>query len=136
MSSAPNVAAQKHRAGAEAVAAKGWLAAHKWLLARRCSQLGILALFLLGPLAGVWIVKGNLSYSLTLNTLPLTDPYVFLQSLVVNPMAKPDAPFATSSRTCRAAASSIAGCPGFSSRISRPGCPGTRTVSQRINPRS
>jgi ferredoxin-type protein NapH len=38
--------------------------------------------FLLGPLAHVWIVKGNLSYSLTLNTLPLTDPYVLLQSLV------------------------------------------------------
>ncbi|MDD5297390.1 MAG: quinol dehydrogenase ferredoxin subunit NapH [Rhodocyclaceae bacterium] len=68
--------------GREAVIAKGWLGAHKWLLARRFSQLGILALFLLGPLAGVWVVKGNLAYSLTLNTLPLTDPYVLLQSLV------------------------------------------------------
>lgn len=81
MNPTQNTVAQKHRTGAEAVAAKGWLAAHKWLLARRCSQLGILALFLLGPLAGVWIVKGNLGYSLTLNTLPLTDPYVLLQSL-------------------------------------------------------
>ena len=70
-----------HRTGAEAVAAKGWLGAHKWLLLRRLSQLGILALFLLGPLAGIWIVKGNLSYSYTLGTLPLTDPYVVLQSL-------------------------------------------------------
>jgi len=68
--------------GAEAVAEKGWLAAHKWLLLRRISQLAILALFLLGPLAGIWIVKGNLAYSLTLNTLPLTDPYVLLQSLL------------------------------------------------------
>jgi ferredoxin-type protein NapH len=69
------------RIGADAVEAKGWLGAHKWLLARRASQLAILALFLLGPLAGIWVVKGNLSYSLTLGTLPLADPFVLLQSL-------------------------------------------------------
>ena len=68
--------------GAEAVAAKGWLRAHKWLLLRRTSQLSILALFLLGPLAGIWIVKGNLSFSYTLNYLPLTDPYLLLQSVL------------------------------------------------------
>ena len=42
------------------------------------------ALFLLppmlGPLAGIWIVKGNLNYSYTLDFLPLTDPYVALQA--------------------------------------------------------
>lgn len=65
----------------DALAAKGWFGANKWLLARRASQLLILALFLLGPLAGIWIVKGNLSYSLTLDTLPLADPFVLLQSL-------------------------------------------------------
>ncbi len=70
------------RTGAEAVAAKGWLRAHKWLLLRRVSQLGILALFLAGPLAGVWIVKGNLSFSYTLDVLPLTDPYILLQTLL------------------------------------------------------
>ena len=68
--------------GAEAVAAKGWLGAHKWLLLRRASQAGILALFLAGPWFGFWIVKGNLSFSYTLNMLPLTDPYVLLQSLL------------------------------------------------------
>ena len=68
--------------GREAIRARGWLAAHKWLLARRLSQLGILALFLSGPWFGVWIVKGNLNSSLILNLLPLTDPYVLLQSLV------------------------------------------------------
>jgi ferredoxin-type protein NapH len=68
------------RAGTEAVATKGWLASHKWLLARRATQLGILALFLLGPLAGVWVVKGNLNFSYTLELLPLADPYVLLQS--------------------------------------------------------
>ncbi len=74
--------ATKKRIGAEAVEEKGWLGAHKWLLLRRISQLSILALFLLGPLAGIWIVKGNLNYSYTLGVLPLTDPYVALQSLV------------------------------------------------------
>jgi ferredoxin-type protein NapH len=67
------------RPGAEAIAKNGWLAAHRYLILRRISQLGILALFLLGPLAGVWIVKGNLASSLTLDVLPLTDPLVLLQ---------------------------------------------------------
>jgi len=66
--------------GAEAVRVKGRLRANKWLLLRRISQLGILALFLVGPWFGWWIVKGNLSASLTLGTLPLTDPYLLLQS--------------------------------------------------------
>lgn len=70
------------RPGAESIATRGWLASHKWLLARRASQLGVLALFLLGPLAGVWLVKGNLNFSYTLGVLPLTDPYVLLQGLV------------------------------------------------------
>ncbi|MCB1906795.1 MAG: quinol dehydrogenase ferredoxin subunit NapH [Rhodocyclaceae bacterium] len=69
------------RPGQEAVAVKGWLRAHKWLLLRRVSQVSILALFLAGPWLGVWIVKGNLSSSLTLDVLPLTDPYLLLQSL-------------------------------------------------------
>lgn len=57
------------------------LAMSRWLIARRLSQLGIMAIFLSGPLAGAWIVKGNLSSSLTLGTLPLTDPFVLLQTL-------------------------------------------------------
>ena len=67
--------------GREAVLAKGWWKAHRFLMLRRCSQLGIMALFLVGPLAGVWIVKGNLSSSLTLGVLPLTDPFVLAQVL-------------------------------------------------------
>lgn len=68
--------------GQEAIERKGWLRAHQWLLLRRFSQLTILGLFLLGPLAGVWIVKGNLSASLILETVPLTDPYLLLQTLL------------------------------------------------------
>ncbi|BDI07669.1 quinol dehydrogenase ferredoxin subunit NapH [Sphaerotilus microaerophilus] len=72
----------KPRIGAEALEAKGWWATHRLLIARRTSQLGILLLFLAGPWFGWWIVKGNLASSLTLGVLPLTDPYVFLQSLL------------------------------------------------------
>ncbi|MGD8931354.1 MAG: quinol dehydrogenase ferredoxin subunit NapH, partial [Chromatiales bacterium] len=68
--------------GQDAIRVKGWLGAHKWLLLRRLSQLGILALFLAGPLWGVWIVKGNLAASMTLDLLPLTDPHVLLQSML------------------------------------------------------
>lgn len=68
--------------GSDAIISKGWLKAHQWLVLRRISQLGILALFLLGPLAGLWIVKGNIASSLTLDVLPLTDPYLLLQALL------------------------------------------------------
>lgn len=73
--------AQVRRPGADAVRDKGWWQAHRFLVLRRLSQLLVLGLFLLGPLAGVWIVKGNLSSSMTLKTLPLTDPFVLLQVL-------------------------------------------------------
>ena len=66
---------------AAAIQSKGWLLAHKWLLARRFSQLTILALFMIGPWFGLWLIKGNLNSSLILETVPLTDPYVLLQSL-------------------------------------------------------
>lgn len=60
---------------------RSWLTRHKWLLLRRASQLGFLALFLAGPVAGIWLVKGTLASSLTLDVLPLTDPYMLLQGL-------------------------------------------------------
>ena len=67
--------------GMQAIADKGWLIANKWLIARRLSQLSILLLFLLGPWYSIWIITGNLNSSLILETVPLTDPYVLLQSL-------------------------------------------------------
>jgi ferredoxin-type protein NapH len=66
---------------AAAVAAKGLLGAHRWLLLRRASQFAVLALFLAGPFAGIWIVRGNLASSLTLEVLPLSDPFAVLQGL-------------------------------------------------------
>lgn len=67
--------------GREAVQVKGRWRANRWLWLRRAVQLSILALFLAGPWAGLWIVKGNLTSSLTLGVLPLTDPFVLLQTL-------------------------------------------------------
>lgn len=73
--------------GRDAVMEKGWLAAHKWLLLRRVVQFSILGLFLAGPLADIWIVKGNLTSSLTLDILPLSDPFILLQSLAAGHIA-------------------------------------------------
>lgn len=72
-------AAKPLRVGDEAVRDKGWWLAYRFLLLRRTSQVGILALFLLGPWAGVWWVKGNLSSSMTFGVLPLSDPFLLLQ---------------------------------------------------------
>jgi len=74
------------RPGREAVKAKGWWKAHQYLVLRRLTQAAIFALFLLGPLAGVWIVKGNLASSLTLDALPLTDPFLLAQVLATRHM--------------------------------------------------
>jgi len=53
----------------------------RWLILRRSSQLLILLAFATGPWFGVWIAKGNLSSSLILDVLPLTDPLLALQAL-------------------------------------------------------
>lgn len=68
--------------GQEARQVKGWFGAHRFLLLRRFSQAFFLVLFLLGPWFGIWVVKGTLAGSLTLDILPLTDPFILLQSFV------------------------------------------------------
>ena len=60
---------------------RGWLFAHRIWLARRASQLLVLAIFLTGPWFGLWIAKGNFASSEILGVLPLADPFIFLQSL-------------------------------------------------------
>ena len=72
----------KRTPGIEARGEHGFLVANRWLLARRAVQLGILLLFAAGPWLGVWLVKGTLASSLTLDILPLTDPLMLLQSLL------------------------------------------------------
>ena len=71
----------KRYPGRDAIKTKGWFAAHRWLLLRRLSQFGFLALFMIGPMSGYYLVKGSIASSLTLDTLPLTDPYILLQTL-------------------------------------------------------
>ncbi|MEZ5824671.1 MAG: quinol dehydrogenase ferredoxin subunit NapH [Geminicoccaceae bacterium] len=67
--------------GLEAIEEKGWLAAHRWLFLRRASQIFFLALFMSGPWLGIWITEGTLASSLTLDILPLSDPFILLQGL-------------------------------------------------------
>ncbi|MCK0197917.1 quinol dehydrogenase ferredoxin subunit NapH [Ancylobacter sp. 6x-1] len=66
----------------EAVAAKGWLRAHRWWLLRRATQLAALGTFMAGPPLGLWIVRGNFASSEILGVVPLADPFIFLQSVV------------------------------------------------------
>lgn len=58
-----------------------FLRRHRWLILRRFTQLGLIGLFMIGPLAGWWLVKGNMTSSLTLGVIPLTEPFVVLQML-------------------------------------------------------
>ena len=57
-----------------------WWQRQRWLLLRRTAQLGLLALFLLGPWFDIWWVKGNLAASNWFDLIPLSDPYIALQS--------------------------------------------------------
>lgn len=73
-----SITSQNRQLGVEA---KGWLRAHTWWLLRRCSQVAVLLAFVAGPAAGLWIVRGNFASSQVLGVLPLTDPFILLQSL-------------------------------------------------------
>lgn len=68
--------------GRATAARYGWWTAHRLLVLRRIAQLGFLAVFLTGPLFGVWIAKGTLASSLTFDVLPLTDPLIAVQSVL------------------------------------------------------
>jgi ferredoxin-type protein NapH len=70
------------RPGSEAKEVKGFWRANRWLILRRLSQVTVLGLFLLGPLAGIWLLKGNLSASMVLDTVPLADPFIVMQSVL------------------------------------------------------
>ncbi|ELA8121455.1 quinol dehydrogenase ferredoxin subunit NapH [Vibrio parahaemolyticus] len=66
-------------AGKEAVEKLGWWRAHRFLILRRLCQVTIIALFMAGPTLG--ILTGNLSSSMLLDTVPLSDPLIVLQAL-------------------------------------------------------
>ncbi|ELB2246736.1 quinol dehydrogenase ferredoxin subunit NapH [Vibrio parahaemolyticus] len=66
-------------AGKEAIEKLGWWRTHRFLVLRRLCQLTIIALFMAGPTLGV--LTGNLSSSMLLDTVPLSDPLIVLQAL-------------------------------------------------------
>ncbi|MDG6895231.1 quinol dehydrogenase ferredoxin subunit NapH [Volucribacter amazonae] len=68
-------------AGREARQKWGWWYANRFLLWRRLTQLSIMAMFLAGPWFDVWLLKGNYSSSLLLDTVPLSDPLIVAESL-------------------------------------------------------
>lgn len=74
--------ASRTPAGWKKAEQQGWWAANRWLMLRRTAQVVLLMLFLSGPLWGVWIAKGTLASSLTLDILPLTDPMIALQAVL------------------------------------------------------
>ncbi len=61
---------------------RSWWLRQRFLLARRTAQFGLLGLFLLGPLAGIWWAKGNLAASTWFGVIPLSDPFIVVQSLL------------------------------------------------------
>ncbi|EOX4100147.1 quinol dehydrogenase ferredoxin subunit NapH [Vibrio alginolyticus] len=66
-------------AGKEALEKLGWWRAHRFLILRRLCQFTIIALFMAGPTLG--ILTGNLSSSMLLDNVPLSDPLIVLQAL-------------------------------------------------------
>ncbi|MDT3679495.1 MAG: quinol dehydrogenase ferredoxin subunit NapH [Burkholderiaceae bacterium] len=69
---------------------------NRWLVARRVVQLTVLAAFLLGPWAGLWVARGTLASSEWFGVLQLTDPFVALQSLLAHRTLAPGALFGAS----------------------------------------
>ncbi|MCL6268917.1 quinol dehydrogenase ferredoxin subunit NapH [Sansalvadorimonas sp. 2012CJ34-2] len=77
---------QKRNPGQEASETLGWWHAHRFMILRRLSQITVLALFLLTPWLGanwlgIHLIDGNLSSSRILDTVPMTDPLLALQTL-------------------------------------------------------
>lgn len=80
-----------HRYPVSAGTERSWWKAHRFLVLRRISQVAVIGMFLLGPLAGLWIIKGNLSGSLIFDVIPLTDPFVLAQVLATRHMPETSA---------------------------------------------
>jgi ferredoxin-type protein NapH len=58
-----------------------WIGTHRYWLARRITQLGILTLFWMGAHLHLGVLTGNLSASHLFRTVPLADPFAVLQIL-------------------------------------------------------
>ena len=56
-----------------------WIRSHRFMMARRFTQLGILGLYVAANVYGFMLLSGNLSSSLVMKKLPLADPFALLQ---------------------------------------------------------
>ncbi len=65
----------------EFVNKRSFLTRNKWLILRRLTQVTVQILFLMGPWFGIWWFKGNLTANSLFDTVPLSDPFVFIQLL-------------------------------------------------------
>ena len=54
---------------------------YRFLIARRITQISIMVLYVIANVYGINFLMGNLSSSLVLNTIPLSDPYAVIQML-------------------------------------------------------
>lgn len=66
-------------AGKDAREKLGWWRAYRFLILRRLCQLSVIGLFIMGPAWG--ILEGNLSSSVLLGTIPMSDPLLLLQTI-------------------------------------------------------
>lgn len=62
----------------------------KYLILRRITQISILTLYIIANVWGINILMGNLSSSLLLNTIPLSDPYAMLQMFAAGAIISTD----------------------------------------------
>lgn len=64
---------------------------NRYLMLRRLTQMSILALFIGGNMYGWKVLRGNLSTSRLLDTVPLADPFALLQMAATGNIAAPEA---------------------------------------------
>jgi ferredoxin-type protein NapH len=63
---------------------------YRFLIARRITQISVMVLYVIANIYGINILTGNLSSSLLLNTVPLSDPYAVLQMAVAGAIISVD----------------------------------------------
>ena len=54
---------------------------YRFLISRRVTQISIMVLYVVANVYGINFLMGNLSSSLLMKTIPLSDPYVVMQML-------------------------------------------------------
>ncbi len=63
---------------------------YRFLIARRITQISVMVLYVIANVYGINFLSGNLSSSLLLNTVPLSDPYAVLQMAVAGAIISVD----------------------------------------------